>query len=36
MREALNKPNKRKEEVTIIMDNNIFISDEEINKDKNK
>jgi len=36
MREALNKLNKRKEEVTVITDNNIFISDDEISKNKNK
>ena len=36
MREALNKLNEYKEEVTIITDNNVLISDNKISKDKNK
>jgi len=36
MREALNKLNKREEEVTVKTDNNIFISDDKINKNENE
>jgi len=36
MREALNKLNEYKEEVTIITDNNVLISDNKISEKKNK